>query len=206
MPGLRMFKKEFYSHIGANEPIVAGTINLGNTKGRGSSTRMFNYCTQRSANPSECINQFITVKSTASSQPAPASWSQLGTTGFNSLIKSLAIGSDGKVYAAGSFTNGSGETYVAVYNGSTWSQLGTTGFNSYISTLAIGPDGKVYIGGNFTNGSGNYYVAVYNGSTWSQLGTDFNSPINTTAIGSDGKVYVGGNFTLAGSLTKLPTV
>ena len=56
-----MFKKSFYSHVGANEPIVAGTIKLGSTKGRGSSTRMFNYCNQRSANPSECINQFITV-------------------------------------------------------------------------------------------------------------------------------------------------
>ena len=61
MPGLQMFKKGFYSHIGANQPIVAGTINLGATKGRGSSTRMFNYCNQRSANPSECINQFTNV-------------------------------------------------------------------------------------------------------------------------------------------------
>jgi len=56
-----MFKKSFYSNLGANEPIVAGTINLGSTKGRGSSTRMFNYCNKRSANPSLCINQFITL-------------------------------------------------------------------------------------------------------------------------------------------------
>jgi hypothetical protein len=64
MPGLQLFKKGFYSHIGATQPIVAGTINLGATKGRGSSTRMFNYCNQRSANPSECINQFINVAPT----------------------------------------------------------------------------------------------------------------------------------------------
>ena len=44
MPGLQMFKKGFYSHIGATQPIVAGTINLGSTKGRGSSTRIFNNC------------------------------------------------------------------------------------------------------------------------------------------------------------------
>ena len=61
MPGLKSFKKSFYSNIGANQPIVAGTINLGNTRGRGSSTRMFNYCKQHSENPSGCINQFITV-------------------------------------------------------------------------------------------------------------------------------------------------
>ena len=35
MPGLQLFKKGFYSHIGATQPIVAGTINLGSTKGRG---------------------------------------------------------------------------------------------------------------------------------------------------------------------------
>jgi hypothetical protein len=39
MPGLQMFKKGFYSHIGANRPIAAATINLGCTKGRGSITR-----------------------------------------------------------------------------------------------------------------------------------------------------------------------
>ena len=56
-----MFKRSFYSNIGANQPIAAGTINLGDTRGRGSSTRMFNYCKKRSSNPSGCINQFITT-------------------------------------------------------------------------------------------------------------------------------------------------
>ena len=190
MPGLRMFKKGFYSHIGANEPIVAGTINLGNTKGRGSSTRMFNYCTERSANPSECINQFITVKSTAASQPAPtppASWSQLGT-GFNSPINSLAIGSDGKVYAAGGFVNQTANPFVSVYNGSTWSQLGTTVFNLAILTLAIGSNGKVYAGGGFEN------VYVYDPSNSSWTGTTgISNVIYSLVIGSDGKVYAGGS-------------
>jgi hypothetical protein len=61
MPGLQLFKKGFYSHIGANQPIVTGTINLGSTKGRGSSTRMFNYCNKRQSYQS-CINQFITIR------------------------------------------------------------------------------------------------------------------------------------------------
>jgi hypothetical protein len=61
MPGLKMFKKGFYSHIGANQPIVAGTINLGNTKGRGSSTRMFNYCNKKESY-GYCLNKFITIR------------------------------------------------------------------------------------------------------------------------------------------------
>ena len=32
---------------GGNDKIAAATINLGSTKGRGSSTRMFNYCNKR---------------------------------------------------------------------------------------------------------------------------------------------------------------
>ena len=61
MPGLQMFKKGFYSNIGANQPIVAGTINLGSTKGRGSSTRMFNYCNKKESY-GYCLNQFITIR------------------------------------------------------------------------------------------------------------------------------------------------
>ena len=61
MPGLQMFKKGFYSHIGANQPIVAATINLGSTKGRGSSTRIFNNCNKKQ-NYTTCINQFIKIK------------------------------------------------------------------------------------------------------------------------------------------------
>ena len=45
--------------FGGNHKIANVSINLGNTKGRGSSTRIFNYCKQRSQNPSECISQFI---------------------------------------------------------------------------------------------------------------------------------------------------
>jgi hypothetical protein len=56
-----MFKKGFYSHIGANQPIVAATINLGSTKGRGSSTRMFNYCNKKESY-NYCLNQFITIR------------------------------------------------------------------------------------------------------------------------------------------------
>jgi hypothetical protein len=45
---------------GGNHRIVNATINLGCTKGRGSSTRMFNYCTKKESN-FYCLNNFITV-------------------------------------------------------------------------------------------------------------------------------------------------
>jgi hypothetical protein len=63
MPGLRLYKKGFYSNIGANQPILGGTINIGCTRGRGSTTRMLNYCHTHSPNSSVCINQFVNTKS-----------------------------------------------------------------------------------------------------------------------------------------------
>jgi len=70
MPGSKLFNLGLYQkRFGGNNIIVGPSINLGCTRGRGSSTRMFNYCTQSSSNPSECINQFITVNQTSSSAP-----------------------------------------------------------------------------------------------------------------------------------------
>jgi hypothetical protein len=46
--------------LGANRFIPAATIYLGATKGRGSSTRMFNYCNKKE-NYTKCIDQFITI-------------------------------------------------------------------------------------------------------------------------------------------------
>jgi len=63
MPGLRLFKTGSYANTFANEPVGNGTIKLGCTRGKGSSTRMFSWCHQHSQNPSECIDQFINVKS-----------------------------------------------------------------------------------------------------------------------------------------------
>ena len=54
---LGLFQKNFLS----TSKVTGGAINIGCTRGRGSSTRMFNYCNQHSQNSSSCINQFITL-------------------------------------------------------------------------------------------------------------------------------------------------
>jgi len=62
MPGSHLFNLGlFQKKFGGNHRIANATINLGSTKGRGSSTRMFNYCTKRESNM-YCLNQFINVK------------------------------------------------------------------------------------------------------------------------------------------------
>ena len=54
---LGLFQKKF----NPTSRVTGPAINMGCTRGRGSTTRMFNYCRQHSANQILCINQFITI-------------------------------------------------------------------------------------------------------------------------------------------------
>ena len=48
-------------NFNGSRPTSAAAINMGAMRGKGSTSRMFIYCTQRSANPSGCINQFVNI-------------------------------------------------------------------------------------------------------------------------------------------------
>jgi hypothetical protein len=45
----------FPRRLGGNHKITGASINLGSTKGIGSSTRIVNFC-QKTKNPYECLN------------------------------------------------------------------------------------------------------------------------------------------------------
>jgi len=62
MPGSHLFNLGLYQKKFLPTSRVTGSaINMGCTRGRGSTTRLYNYCTKRSPNPSLCINELITV-------------------------------------------------------------------------------------------------------------------------------------------------
>jgi hypothetical protein len=195
-------------HFGGNHKIANVSINLGCTKGRGSSTRMFNYCKERSANPSECINQFINVSSNVT--PLNYHWSALGS-GITGEISSIAIDSLNNVYAVGQFTSAGGvpANNIAKWNPntSTWSAL-TSGLNDYVESIAIDSLNNVYVAGYFTSAGGVpvNYIAKWNPntSTWSALGSGLGPSgidIYSIAIDSLNNVYVGGYFTNAGGVS-----
>jgi hypothetical protein len=55
---LGLYQKHFLS----TSRVTGPAINMGCTRGRGSTTRMYNYCTKK--NPTyNCIYQFITIRS-----------------------------------------------------------------------------------------------------------------------------------------------
>ena len=52
----------YQQRFGGNHKLVGASINLGCTKGKGSSTRMFNYCNQHK-HTTNCLLPFIKIKS-----------------------------------------------------------------------------------------------------------------------------------------------
>jgi len=67
MPGSHLFNLGLYQkHFLSTSRVTGPAINMGCTRGRGSTTRMYNYCKNKSPNHSLCINQFITVRTGSS--------------------------------------------------------------------------------------------------------------------------------------------
>jgi hypothetical protein len=63
MPGSHLFNLGLYQKKFLSTSKVTGpAINMGCTRGRGSTTRMYNYCNKRDNNNSLCVNQFITIR------------------------------------------------------------------------------------------------------------------------------------------------
>ena len=63
MPGSHLFNLGLYQKgFLSTSKVSGGAINIGCTRGRGSTTRMLNYCQNNSIYNSSCINQFIVIK------------------------------------------------------------------------------------------------------------------------------------------------
>jgi len=134
--------------------------------------------------------------------------------GTDNNVYALAVGKNGEVYAAGSFTkvnyNDAGIPYpiaqsvVAYYNGSGWINIATSVTGSNIFSIAVAPDGTVYVGGTFTvlNGVAANNIAKWNGTVWDNLGTGLNDTVRGIAVAPNGDVYVVGDFTTAGSIAR----
>lgn len=126
-------------------------------------------------------------------------------TGFNGMVRSVAIQSDGKIVVGGSFTSfhGTDRNRIARLNAD--GSLNASfhqgiGFNSTVYNIAIQADDKIVVNGlfnNFNGVSGQYLARLKSDCTLDSsfnLGMAFNGPVYSTAIQSDGKIVVGGNF------------
>ncbi len=118
----------------------------------------------------------------------------LSASGVDSTVSTIAISSNGDVYAGGDFTVAGSVTayYIAKWNGTTWSALGS-GMNYSVRSIAISGNGDVYAGGDFTLAgevSANY-IAKWNGSTWSAMGSGMSYIVDALAINSNRRCICG---------------
>ncbi|MDQ3190457.1 MAG: hypothetical protein M3Q58_02590 [Bacteroidota bacterium] len=142
-------------------------------------------------------------------------------TGFNNVIWSAVLQSDGKIIAGGDFTsfNGSARNRIARLNTDGTLDTGFdpgTGFDSYVRPIVLQNDGKIIVGGGFLTFNGiptNYIVRLHIDGTLDTTfnhGTGFNNIVEALAIQNDGKIIVGGLFTsfngvLINSISRLNT-
>lgn len=132
----------------------------------------------------------------------------VGTAGATNLVYDLAVQTDGKIIAGGTFTTYSGSSTFTTRlmrlntNGSQDLTYNTgVGLNSYPFTVLPTADGKILVLGLFTTYSGSTVNYITRTNTDGTRDTGFNTGNGFSAFGytavtqSDGKYIVGGNFT-----------
>ncbi len=133
-----------------------------------------------------------------------------GGSGFNYVVSSIQIQTDGKILVGGYFTTYNGvdcpDKTVRLNSDGTLDtsfNSGGSGFNNVVSSIQIQTDGKILVGGNFTQYNGvdcpDYLVRLNSDGTldtsFNSGGSGFNNVVNTIQIQTDGKILVGGGFT-----------
>ena len=128
-------------------------------------------------------------------------------TGFNNLVLSIAIQSDGKIVVGGlNFTDYNGTLANNIIRLNSDGSVDTSfvygiGFNSDVYSIVIQSDGKIVVGGDFTNYNGTSANGIIRLNTDGSIdtsfvyGTGFNNYVQSIAIQSDDKIVVGGAFT-----------
>lgn len=133
------------------------------------------------------------------------------TTGFNDVIRSITLQSDGKILVSGAFTtfNGAGSPLRFMRlntDGSADASFTglTTGFDASLFYTAVQGEGKILVAGGFTsyNGDGGAPDRLLRlnsdgsvDSTFSGISSGFNAAVRHCIVQSDGKILVGGDFT-----------
>lgn len=126
-------------------------------------------------------------------------------TGFNNIVYDFALQSNGKIIAAGQFTNYNGTGFARMIrlesDGSPDFTFNIgTGFSGLINSIAVNSEGKIIAGGNFVsfNGTTAKYIIRLDpdGSIDSSFvsGAGFDDQIYALKLQPDGRILAGGQF------------
>ncbi len=128
-----------------------------------------------------------------------------GNSGFNGVVNTTVVQTDGKIVVGGLFTyyNGSLVNRIVRLNDNGTIDLNFnvgSGFNGEVYTIFLQSDGKILVGGNFTvvNGISTYRIVRLNPDGSVDLSFlsayPFENIIRTIHQQADGKILVGGDF------------
>jgi hypothetical protein len=119
--------------------------------------------------------------------------------GLDGNVTSLAIDSEGRLYAGGLFT-GPGFYHLARWDGAEWSGLGNT--MGQVTALAIDDDDNLYVSGVFSvaGDAAAENIAMYDGTAWHALGAGLDGPAHAMTFDDSGALVVAGRFQTAGGV------
>lgn len=151
------------------------------------------------------------VDDESSNEPPGSVDTDFNPSGASDAVFGVALQSDGKIIAAGSFTNMNGLTRNHIARLSTGGQLDTTfsstaataGADSTIHSLSVQTDGRIVVGGEFLNVTGSprsrfarlNFDGSLDGGFDPGAGTD--NPVFAVAetfLGTSRKIFIGGSF------------
>lgn len=123
----------------------------------------------------------------------------LGT--FSSVVvRDLALGADGSIYAAGTELAGG----LFKWDGQNWSSFGARHAGS-VHTITVDDSNQVYVGGTFqvvTQPDNSQLtvnrIARWNGSSWDALGSGFDADVMALHLDVSGTLYAAGKFVASG--------
>ena len=157
----------------------------------------------------------VTYNDLAAINTTSASATPAFSPNMSSIVKTLALSSDGSQIYFGSnvaiFINGATRNGLAALDST--GKILNNSFNPNVTggsvfALAISPDGStLYAGGNFTTVGGVTYnrlaaINTSNGTASTTFNPNLSSTVNALAISSDGSLlYTGGVFTTVGGVT-----
>jgi len=127
-------------------------------------------------------------------------------TGFDDVVRGIAIQSDDKAVVIGSFTTYQGESYNRIIRLDTDGSIDTsfvvgTGFNSHSYMIIMQSDGKFIVGGGATTYKDISYSKIIRLDTDGSIdetfviGGGFNSSVYGGVLLDDNKILLIGNFT-----------
>jgi uncharacterized delta-60 repeat protein len=125
--------------------------------------------------------------------------------GFNTVVNTISIQSDGKILVGGAFTTykGVSANNIIRLNSDGTKDLtfdNSIGFNNTVNAISIQSDGKILVGGSFSSYKGvtNNYIIRLNSDGSKDITFDnsvgFSGSVTKIIIQPDGEILVGGAF------------